>query len=137
MSAIVAELHERIGQVLTALRANAAYLLRTTADRPELQAAARDVELQGAAIDRDLRALLRCLPPEALVGEDRVRLHEIPENWQHSAGRAGAALRLPDELSQTLCRMIQDALTPVDPRATLHVEVSVRAVLPPGTEGAP
>ncbi|MBP8267126.1 MAG: hypothetical protein KAX47_11285, partial [Zoogloea sp.] len=58
-----AELHEQLGQTLTALRANSAFLLRLTADRSDLHAAARDVEIQGAEIGDGLRALRRELDP--------------------------------------------------------------------------
>ena len=52
MSIGLAGLYEEIGQALTALRANAAFLLRKSGGQADLQAAARDVETQGAAIDR-------------------------------------------------------------------------------------
>ncbi len=121
-----ADRHERIGQALTALRVNAAVLLRKAAGQPELQAAAREVERQGAAIDRALRALLGPLPPERPTL--RAPLHDWLEKWHDAAGAPGRLdvqppdLRLSPGLSQTLSRMTHDALA----LATRPLFVSVK-----------
>ncbi len=119
-----ADRHERIGQALTALRVNAAVLLRKAAGQPELQAAAREIGRQGAAIDRALRALLGPLPPEPAP------LHDWLEKWHDAAGASGRLcvqppdLRLSPELSQTLSRMTHDALALASRPLTVSVKIA-------------
>jgi len=114
-----AELHEQLGQTLTALRANSAFLLRLTADRSDLHAAARDVEIQGAEIGDGLRALRRELDPlQEHAGALQPLLHDIVKSWQDASGLSGdyrlevspADLVLPRDLSHSLCHMTHDAL---------------------------
>ncbi len=110
--------HERLGQALAALRANVAFLLRKCVGQPALQAAAQDVETQGAAIDRQLRDLLRQIDPAPADAAPSVRvqalLHETLENWHDAAHPQLRVeppdLRLPGALGQALCRMTLAAL---------------------------
>lgn len=134
----VAELYEEFGQALTALRANAAILLRRAGGQPDLQAAARDVETQSAAIDRRLRALLHALPSEPGSGTPSLtaRLHAIRKNWQDGGGRIfpveihvmPPALRVPHVLADALCQMTHQALVlAAGGGADAHLVVSVDA----------
>lgn len=120
MSIGLAGLYEEIGQALTALRANAAFLLRKSGGQADLQAAARDVETQGAAIDRRLRVLQHQLPAESVEATPAVQpmLHGALENWQDVAGVVSPpilhveppALRLPRTMVETLCQLSCQAL---------------------------
>ncbi len=133
---VTSALHEEIGQALTALRANNAFLLRQTTARPDLHAAARDVEIQGAQIARSLHALLHPAPlPEEAAQALQPQLHELLKNWQDSARLFArcrlevrpAHLVLPRDLSLTLCRMIHEALQHIARQAlTRPVSLSVR-----------
>ena len=133
---VTSALHEEIGQALTALRANNAFLLRQTAARPDLHAAARDVEIQGAQIARSLHALLHPAPlPEEAAQALQPQLHELLKNWQDSARLFAccrldvrpAHLVLPRDLSQTLCHMIHEALQHIARQSlTRPVSLSVR-----------
>lgn len=119
MSIGLAGLYEEIGQALTALRANAAFLLRKSGEA-ELQAAARDVETQGAAIDRRLRVLQHQLPADSADAAPAVQpmLHAALENWQDVPGVVSPpvlhvdppALRLSRTMLETLCQMSRQAL---------------------------
>ncbi len=120
MSISVAGLYEEIGQALTALRANAAFLLRKSGGQADLQAAARDVETQGAAIDRRLRVLQHQLPADSADAAPAVQpmLHAALENWQDVPGVVSPpvlhvdppALRLSPTMLETLCQMSRQAL---------------------------
>lgn len=119
MSIGLAGLYEEIGQALTALRANAAFLLRKSGEA-ELQAAARDVETQGAAIDRRLRVLQHQLPADSADAAPAVQpmLHAALENWQDVPGVVSPpvlhvdppTLRLPRTMLETLCQLSCQAL---------------------------
>lgn len=133
---VTSALHEEIGQALTALRANNAFLLRQTAARPDLHAAARDVEIQGAQIARSLHALLHPAPlPEEAAQALQPQLHELLKSWQDSSRQSARCrleirpphLVLPRDLSLTLCRMIHEALQHIARQAlTRPVSLSVR-----------
>ena len=118
------ELHDEFGQQLTALRVNASWLNRRTADQPELQAVVRDMEGQCASIQQDIRAVLnrlRPLPgPAQNLGEDdggesldqlRTLLEGLVRGWQGSPGQ-GAAVQLR-VVAGTTHDNTQDAVWPV------------------------
>ncbi len=135
------EVHEHFGQGLTALRANIAYLLRQTAETPRLEATAREMEAQAAAIHREVRALLRRLQPDGgnASGQERlslqILLHELVKSWQ-DADVQGVAyrlevtpedLRLPREISLIVYRMTQEALANIARHSdATRVDISVR-----------
>ncbi len=120
MSIGVAGLYEEIGQALTALRANAAFLLRKSGGQADIQAAARDVETQGAAIDRRLRVLQHQLPADSADAAPAVQpmLHAALENWQDVPGVVSPPvlhvdppdLRLSPIMLETLCQLSCQAL---------------------------
>lgn len=120
------ELHEYLGQELTALRANIAYLVRQTGGTP-LQATVRDMETQTAALHQQIRTLLRRLRPDGGgVGREETvdlqpLLHELVKSWQDAAGQdvhfqlvvCPQRLCLPREISLIVYRMTQEALANV------------------------
>ncbi|NMG45108.1 HAMP domain-containing protein, partial [Aromatoleum toluvorans] len=58
---IARELHDELGQSLTAMRADATYLLRRTAQQPDLHTVVAELEQQCARVQQDIRNLLRWL----------------------------------------------------------------------------
>jgi two-component system, NarL family, sensor histidine kinase UhpB len=136
------DLHEQFGQGLTALRANVAYLLRQTADKPQLHAVVLDLESQSASIHQGIRTLLRQLQPQGTAAGAEPEtvclqplLHELLKSWQdvpgqHSTYRLEVEpvdLHLPRELSLTLYRMTQEALANIARHANAgRVKVALR-----------
>ena len=135
------ELHDEFGQVLTAMRADTAYMARKTRADPALNAVAQDLAKHCERIHLDVRDLLRGLRPHgSQPGGGPVplarMLGELVEGWRGQAGRHTAfALRLdlggaglPDELALSLYRMTQEALTNVVRHAwASQATVSLRA----------
>lgn len=77
------ELHDEFGQRLTALRLDAAWLLRQTAAQPELAAVARSMSERCGEIQQDIRHLLEQLRPlgpwSPDVAQDRLPLSRLLE----------------------------------------------------------
>lgn len=156
-SRLARELHDELGQQLTALRVDSAWLQRRLAHEPELAAVAAGMSEQCARIQDEVRALLTRLRPLG-IGEaapdgsesvERLRtlLETLVQAWQHSPGQttryelafelAGvdAADRLPRELVLTVYRISQEALTNVARHAQAeHARLRVRLER---TAGAP
>lgn len=117
-------LQEHLGQALTALRANVAYLLRRTTNDLSLQAAVRDMEAQALTLHQSLRGLLHQLQPvaETLGKAGKLAigglLEELVKSWQdvRLPGREfkldiqPGQLELPRETSLFVYRMTQEAL---------------------------
>ncbi|KAB2970682.1 ATP-binding protein [Zoogloea sp.] len=137
-------LQEHLGQALTALRANVAYLLRRTAADVSLQAAVRDMEAQALTLHQSLRGLLHQLQPVAGVqgAGDRLPirglLEELVKSWQDARlpGRDfrlsihPGDLELPRETSLFVYRMTQEALANIARHAdarTIRIELQVDA----------
>lgn len=147
---IARELHDELGQHLTALRVDAAWVQRRLADaEPELSAVLAGMSEQVGRVQEDVRALLtRLRPPghrEALGdGEETVeRLHALlgglVQAWNQSPGRRtdyqlhfsseGVTPddELPRELVLTVYRISQEALTNVERHAEAdHARLTVR-----------
>ena len=120
------ELHDEFGQVLTAMRADATYLVRKCSHAPMLQIVANDLAGHCARIQDEVRHLLHRLRPHGaqpdghVAGVDRL-LQDLVRSWR---GQPGQSVRLdcavdlrgamlgPD-LTLTLYRMTQEALTNV------------------------
>ncbi len=147
------ELHDELGQHLTALRVDAAWLLRRVAGAPELQSVAGGMGAQCERIQQELRALLTRLRPlgSAADGEDetvgrlRALLESLVAAWGQSPGQPtrftlafepGALAdeqALPRELVLTVYRISQEALTNVARhaqarRAVLRVRFDAEAL---------
>lgn len=139
------ELHDEFGQVLTAMRADTAYLQRKTRDDPALCAVAQDLANHCERIQLEVRDLLQRLRPQGLLGGggpvplERM-LEELVQSWRDQPPLADAEAPtcfrlhvdlgdavLPDGLALSLYRMTQEALT----NAVRHAhaaEVSVTLV---------
>lgn len=117
------ELHDEMGQTLTALNTTAAHLARN-AERMEAWAIAecagdlrRDIRSSG----EQLRAMLKSLRPHGLAASGLApTLHELVDGWRGRATGIEFALVLPEpfpELDEatalTLYRVAQEALTNV------------------------
>ncbi|WP_354685072.1 histidine kinase [Cupriavidus necator] len=120
------ELHDEFGQVLTAMRADAAYLVRKSAHAPMLQIVANDLAGHCARIQDEVRHLLHRLRPHGGQPDGRLAslerlLQDLVRSWREQPGQSvrldcevdlgGAALG-PD-LTLALYRMTQEALTNV------------------------
>lgn len=123
---IARELHDEVGQALTAMRADATYLQRRLAADGDLQTVAAGLERQCMGVQRGVRDLLGWLGAPGL--EDGVRasaplaemIRALVDNWRRRPGQAAdyhLALDLPAELPRALAlslyRMTQEALTNV------------------------
>jgi signal transduction histidine kinase len=115
------ELHDELGQSLTAVKVDAAYIAREAAGSdPRIEACARGIEQLTTEIMEMIRGMLARLRPHGLetVGL-RDTLKELVDGWQaRLAGRFSCTLALsgpinslsPD-LNITLYRLIQECLT--------------------------
>jgi len=121
---IARELHDEFGQVLTAMRADAAWLLRQTEGQAEVQAVTRELAAHCERIQGDVRDLLRELRPQDARFEGaavplRTLLEGLLRGWRDRPGQSTRlALRLDaeaegiaDDLALALYRMTQEALT--------------------------
>ena len=138
---IARELHDELGQSLTAMRVDATYLLRRTAQQPELHTVAAELEQQCARVQQDVRNLLRWLgkPGDVARGET-VRidglLGPLIERWRNRPGQTveyrlavePESCEIPQGLALALYRMTQEALTNVARHAGARMaEVTVKA----------
>ncbi|MBS7458446.1 sensor histidine kinase [Coralloluteibacterium stylophorae] len=119
---IARELHDEFGQVLTAMRADAAWLARQVRDRPDLSAVAEELRSHCERASLDVRNLLQRLRPPAQGDGDAVPLRRMLEalvaGWQARPGldlRVRLAFELdedpPQPLALALYRISQEALT--------------------------
>lgn len=117
------ELHDDMGQTLTALNATAAHLERNA---PALDAAtvaecAADLRRDLRHGSEQLRALLKSLRPHGLNAAGlRSMLRELVEGWRQRETGIEFAMELPaslpevdEEIALTLYRVVQEALTNV------------------------
>lgn len=137
---IARELHDEFGQVLTAMRADAAWLIRQTAEQPEVQAVVRELAAHCERIHGDVRDLLHQLRPQdprvegGAVPLQRL-LDDLLQSWRDRPGQETrlslhldpAATRIGDEFALTLYRMTQEALTNAMRHAcATRVDVAIR-----------
>ncbi len=121
--ALARELHDDMGQTLTALNATAAHLVRNAAKlRPaEVAECANDMRHDIRASGEQLRAMLKSLRPHGLHASGLARaLAELVEGWQGRGTGIAFTMSLPDEAPEvddmtalTLYRVVQEALTNV------------------------
>lgn len=121
--ALARDLHDEMGQTLTALNATAAHLERNAArlDAAAVAECARDLRRDIRSSNQQLRNMLKSLRPHGLdaCGLGHV-LRELVGQWQSRATGIEFALNLPDDFPEvdestalTLYRVIQEALTNV------------------------
>lgn len=123
---IARELHDELGQSLTAMRADATYLMRRTMEQPELHTVVAEIEQQCARVQQDIRNLLGRLgkPSDAMRrGAIPIRelLESLVESWRNRPGQSTdyrlvvdfGNRDIPHDLAMTLYRMTQEALTNV------------------------
>jgi len=115
------ELHDQLGQSLTAIKVDAAYVVRAARGRePKIEACARGIEKLSAEVMELTRGMLARLRPHGLetVGL-RESLKELISSWETrmaerfscSLAMDEAADRLSPELNITLYRLVQECLT--------------------------
>lgn len=123
---IARELHDECGQGLTAMRADAAWLLRKSRDQPELHVVLQGVAQQCEHLHLGIRDLLSDLRvPRARDGDGGVPLRRLIEDLLHGwSARPDCTARfalnyeldasaLSEELAIVLYRLTQEALTNV------------------------
>jgi len=123
---IARELHDELGQSLTAMRVDASYLLRRTEQQPALHAVVAELEQQCARVQQDVRNLLGWLAsPGGDASGEPVPIAELLDtlvgSWRRRPGQTtryelSVALDgrdLPQGLALNLYRMTQEALTNV------------------------
>jgi two-component system sensor histidine kinase UhpB len=115
------ELHDELGQSLTAIKVDAAYIAREAANSaPKIVASAHAIEKLSSDIMELIRSMLARLRPHGLetVGL-RETLHDLVNGWQaRVADRFHCSLNirgnidvLPPDLNITVYRLIQECLT--------------------------
>lgn len=115
------ELHDELGQSLTAIKVDAAYIVReATGSAPRIVDSAREIEASSSNVMELIRSMLARLRPHGLetVGL-RETLHDLVNGWQgRVAERFGCSLEiagdidlLAPDLQITLYRLIQECLT--------------------------
>ncbi len=115
------ELHDELGQSLTAIKVDAAYIAREAANNaPKIVASAHAIEKLSSNIMELIRSMLARLRPHGLetVGL-RETLHDLVNGWQaRVADRFHCSLNirgnidvLPPDLNITVYRLIQECLT--------------------------
>ena len=115
------ELHDELGQSLTAIKVDAAYIAREAASSaPKIVASAHAIEKLSSNIMELIRSMLARLRPHGLetVGL-RETLHDLVNGWQaRVADRFHCSLNicgnidvLPPDLNITVYRLIQECLT--------------------------
>ena len=117
------ELHDEVGQTLTAISLTAAYLGRhaTELDGAKIDECARDLRRDVRACSEQLRAMLSRLRPHSLDGPGLAgALRDLLRNWQQRASGMVFNVSLPLQLptlgqdeSLVLYRVVQEALTNV------------------------
>jgi two-component system sensor histidine kinase UhpB len=117
------ELHDEVGQTLTAISLTAAYLGRHAADLDgaRIDECARDLRRDVRACSDQLRAMLSRLRPHSLEGPGLASaLRDLLRNWQQRAAGMTFSVSLPprlpalgEEASLVLYRVVQEALTNV------------------------
>jgi two-component system sensor histidine kinase UhpB len=117
------ELHDEVGQTLTAISLTAAYLGRHAAhlDGARIDECAHDLRRDVRACSEQLRAMLSRLRPHSLEGPGLASaLRDLLRNWQQRDCGIAFAVTMPDDLppmgidaSLVLYRVVQEALTNV------------------------
>jgi len=115
------ELHDELGQSLTAIKVDAAYIAREAAGvSAKIEVCARGVEKVASEIMEIIRGMLARLRPHGLETMGlRDTVQELVNGWQARVADkfrctltfAGPVNRLPADLNITVYRLIQECLT--------------------------
>lgn len=121
--ALARELHDEMGQTLTAIGVTATYLERNAKqlDSKHIVECAQDLRRDVRASGEQLRTMLKRLRPHGLNGPGLASaLHELLASWQQRASSITFRFEMPAELLQmgenvglVLYRVAQEALTNV------------------------
>lgn len=121
--ALARELHDEMGQTLTAINATAAHLERNAARLPAdaISECCRDLRRDIRMGSEQLRAMLKSLRPHGLDAEGLpMLLRELIEGWRNRGTGIDFAIEIPDafpeiddEAALTLYRVVQEGLTNV------------------------
>lgn len=119
--ALARELHDEIGQALTAVGLSAAYLERhaASADAKVVAGCAHDIRMGVVDVSRQVAAVLKQLRPHALDGLGLVdAVRDLVDFWQARMDAVSLDARLPSVLPRlsseaglALYRTVQEALT--------------------------
>ena len=115
------ELHDELGQILTAIKVDAAYIARESARAaPGIESCARGIESMSGSIVEMIRGMLARLRPHGLetVGL-RDTVQDLVNSWQTrvvdrfrcTLQFSGPVNTLPPDISMTVYRLIQECLT--------------------------
>lgn len=153
--ALARDLHDEMGQTLTALNATAAHLERnaTRLDAATVAECAADLRRDIRSSGEQLRAMLKALRPHGLDAAGlAAALHELVDGWRSRETGIEFAEEFPDRLpavdeatALTLYRVMQEALTNVvrhsgARQCAVRVEASegaIRLVVEDDGEGLP
>src|SRR5262249_27652582 len=114
------ELHDELGQSLTAIKVGAAYIAREARAAPQITAAAQELEQLAGSIMELIRGMLARLRPHGLETLGlRAALEELASGWELRLAHGfncsyqfeGAVNALPADLSITVYRLVQECLT--------------------------
>ena len=119
--ALARELHDEMGQTMTALSVTAAHLARNAArlPPPAVTECANDLRRDLRTCSEQLRAMLKTLRPHGLHASGLAHtLHELVQGWRGRHTEIDFSLDLPqplpgidDALALTVYRVVQEALT--------------------------
>lgn len=133
------ELHDELGQTLTAISVTAAYLERNAGQLapPQIGECGHDLRRDVRTCGEQLRAMLKRLRPHGLDAEGLASgLRELVDSWQQRASTIDFQLDMPttlptlgEEAGLVLYRVVQEALTnAVRHSAAQHCRVSIEWV---------
>ncbi len=138
------ELHDEFGQLLTAMQVDASYILKKSADQPELLTCAQAMYDNSSSILSQLKNLLAQLRPYGLQGDEEHHIaleQALRDLVRQRQSRGDAELAcylnialgsviLPQRLAVAIYRITQEALTNVMRHAMatrVDIEVSIDA----------
>jgi PAS domain S-box-containing protein len=136
------ELHDELGQWLTAIQAEAQVICNIAKQTPGIHESALAISKSARAVHEVIRAMLRHLRP-TLLDELGLAdsLREVQRQWCHSHPDIVCEFRinisldgLGEEINITLFRLVQEALNNVARHARAH-RVTVSFELEPGKDG--
>ena len=114
------ELHDELGQSLTAIKVGAAYIAREAQGAPQISACARELEELAGSIMELIRGMLARLRPHGLETLGlRAALEGLASGWESRLAEGfhcsyqfdGPVNALPGDVSVTVYRLVQECLT--------------------------